>query len=81
MLASTSSTELARAWFRRRMANTPMLQGLVLADLESLLQGKPAQFVEQHEDLREEVLWVCMTYGVLLAIPLERYRTLSAQGS
>ena len=64
--------ELARAWFRKRMAIAPLLQESVLADLERLLKGEPAQFVIRHEELREEVLWVCMTYGVLLASPLKR---------
>jgi hypothetical protein len=63
----------ARAWFQRRLRHADLLRQAVLGDLERLLKGEPAQFVIRYEDLREEVLWVCMTYGVTLACPL-RYK-------
>lgn len=74
MLALVPPAERARAWFKRRLAHAEMLRDLVLADLERLLAGKPAQFVIRYEDLREEVLWVCMTYNVPLACPIARYK-------
>lgn len=69
-MQSLPPEEYVRGWFEKRMAHAPLLRKAVLDDFELLLRGRPALFVERYAEIREEVLWVCMTYGVHLSAPL-----------
>lgn len=58
----------------RRYRHVPLLRSVMLDQVEKLLLGQRAVFLEKPEckDLSEEILWICFSKGATLASPLHR---------
>jgi hypothetical protein len=70
MMLVVQPADLLKAQCRRRYGHAPLLRDIILADVEKLLRGKRALFLEQYADLREEILWFVHTYRITLVSQL-----------
>ena len=66
-----SPDDAVRKYFEGRVrVYSPAIRCVILEDVDLLLEGKPASFIEGLEDLREETLQVCDLFGVKLSAPI-----------
>ena len=59
---------------KRRYGHDALFQKVMLDQVEQLLKGNRALFLEKPEcrDLGEEILWICFSKKAVLASPLQR---------
>ncbi len=62
-----------RTYFENRVkCYSPAIRQIILEDVHALLEGRPGEFIEGFDDLRNEFLEVCDLYRMHLSCPWPR---------